>query len=1115
MNKILLIDRFKQLYAELASIKSGGQGKGKLPVVLRYSCGFLLCFMLQSNLFAQQITLKVKQGNLEQVLKEIRKQSGYNYFLNANVLQQAKPVSLQVENAPLKEVLANLFKGQPLTYKLEGNSIIIQANAAAGNTATRARRSGEQNFLDGRVTNSSTGAIIVGASIKTLPSGTMSYTDGNGVFTIPVTDQDQKIQVTFLGMQMTEVNIQGKAFVEVQMNPSSVGLEDVVVTGLYAQNKSTFTGASRSFTGEELKAVAPTSVIEALSMLTPGLVTLEQKATGSNPNALPDILIRGVTSFSNTDQSVNQPLIVRDGTIVTLADLYDMDINEIQSITVLKDASAASLYGAKAANGVIVIERKRIAEGKLKVIYNLISSIQAPDFSDYKVLNPMQKLEYEKLAGLYSSPILEDRYALDSVYNSRYQDIRRGVYTDWLAQPSRIGSTHDHSLRLAGGSQGTRYEVNARFAQVNGVMKGDGRDRYGLGFALEHYAKHGLSFSNRTNFSYVGVVKSPYGEFSHYVQMNPYDRIRDDYGNLKQVLSWDNMNPLYEANLGSYDKNHSKIFSNDFDARWELNQHFRVTSHWNLSMNDMRRTYFQSPLSGMYRNEPDLSKRGSLAIQESKALNYSGNLVLSYNKVHGNNNLLSTNIGGTINRFDTKSFGHRGIGFYSDELDFMKFAAGYPANEKPSGSQDLSADVAGFLNMNYSLNNRYYVDAVYQISGSSKFGVNNRYGHFWSSGLGWNLHNESFLKDKNIDLLKLRGSVGFTGKVSFNSYQALTTYQFGDKLIYLNGIGAVPITIGNPDLKWERTLNYNVGADVSILNRRLNLTADVYLRKTTDLLIDKTVAPSTGVTSGKDNLGEMENKGIEVTLDGYLIRNSSWSWQLGTNLVHNTNKILKISSALEKQNQINNDYESLAPMPQFQEGESTTAIKVVQSGGIDPATGQEIYIKRNGERTFSYNPADKIVVGDLMPKLSGNVFTTVRYQRLSMAAYFGLRNGGYIYNTTRASKVEGANPKLNADERVFNDRWKQPGDIALYKDIADQSAPKQTTRFVEKENTFALERLNFAYDFSPLLAKKIGASKLAVGMSINDLFRLSTVRIERGTSYLYSRGADFNINVIF
>lgn len=1089
----------------------------KLLIIMKLL--FLLLFgvfmQATASVYSQEVSLSVKNVSLEHALKEIRKQSGYSFFLNADLLRKAKPVTLDSKNLSLQKTLDILFEDQPLIYKIDGKSIVVQPKPNPVVAAINSSSSFQQDIVGGRVTSDSLGSYIVGATVKAIPSGKTVITDEKGIFRLDLNPGDTKLTVSYIGMLTETIDVRGRNFIEIRMKSNQLDMDDVVVTGFFNKSKESFTGASQSFTGEQLKALAPTNVLEALIMLTPGMVAVEQKAVGSNPNRLPDILVRGVTSFSNTDQSVNQPLIVRDGTIVTLQDLFDMDINEIESVTILKDASAAALYGAKAANGVIVIERKRITEGKLRISYNLISSVQMPDFSDYNLLNPVQKLEYERLAGLYTAVDQAGQYSLDSMYNERYKGIRSGAQTDWMGKPSRVGFTQDHSLRLAGGSQGTRYELSTRFAKVKGVMKGDGRDRYGLGFVLEHFAPHGLSFTNRTTYSRVNTVESPYGSFSDYTRMNPYDVVYDEYGALRRTLTWDAANPLYEASLGSFNRGWTQLLSDDFDARWNINNNFRVTTHWNVSLNQANVEIFKSPMSALFKDELDLSNKGSLSEQNSKAFNYSGNLVLSYNKIFKDDNLLTVNAGGTISRVDRRNSSFRGVGFYADNLAFMKFAARYPDGEKPNGAQDLNADVTGFLNLNYSFKNRYYVDGVYQTSGSSKFGANNRYGQFWSTGLGWNLHNEGFISSELIDLLKIRGSMGYTGKVNFSSFQALTTYHYQNDLAYLNGIGSVPITIGNPDLKWERTMNYNAGLDIGLLDRRVNLTADFYLRKTTDLLIDKTVAPSTGVVIGKENLGEMENKGIEVRADAYAIRNDRWSWQLGTNLSHNRNKILKISNSLHKQNEQNNERDASIPLPQFIEGESTTTLKVVQSGGIDAATGQEIFIKRNGERTFIYSPIDKITVGDQFPVMYGNFFSTVRYKQLSVAAYFGFTTGGYIYNTTRANKIEGSNPKYNADIRVFEDRWKQPGDITAYRDIADSSLPKVTSRFVEKENTFSLDRFNVAYDFSNQIAKRIGASKLSVVVSMNDVFRMSTVRMERGTSYLYSRGVDFNINVVF
>lgn len=1070
-------------------------------------------FQAAASVFSQTIDLTVKQQSLEKVMQKVRKQSGYNFFFNSKLLQNAKPVTISIKDATLGDALEEIFRDQPLKYAIVGNSIVVTATASSG--PARSETAVVQKVtVTGRVTDSLQ-TPLAGASIVANASGASAQTDEKGEFAIQVTPEDTHIAVSYIGMETSTARIDASRAMRVVLKQTDNTVGDVVVTGFYTKSKSSYTGAATTFSGEELKAVSATNIIEALSTLTPGLVTVENRATGSNPNQLPEILIRGITSLANTDQSVNQPLIVRDGTIISVTDLYDMDINEIETVTVLKDASAAALYGAKAANGVIVIERKRIQSGRMRVAYNQIGSIQFPDFSDYNLLDASQKLEYEQLAGLYSSSDPAEQYRIDSLYNERFKEVRRGVTTDWMAQPSRIGFSLDHSLRLSGGSDRTRFELNARHGSVEGVMKEDYRKRYGVGFVLEYYAPDGLSFSNRSSYSHIDVKNTPYGSFSTYTNMNPYERPYDSFGDHRRVLSWDLDNPLYEANIGSYNINSSQVFNNDFDARWNINNNLRVTTHWNLALNRADYENYTSPQSGQFRNETDPMRKGQMTMSDDKGLSYAGNLVFSYNKIFHDNSLLTANLGGNINRSDFRATGFTGIGFLSEDLKFINFASSYPLGGRPAGNQDLSADVGSFLNVNYMYQNRYFVDGVYQISGSSKFGANNRFGQFWSTGLGWNLHNEAFADNTWMDIFKLRGSMGYTGKISFASYQALTTYRFREDLLYLNGIGAVPITIGNEDLTWERTMNYNAGLDLSFWNRRFNVTADVYLRRTTDLLIDRTIAPSAGTMTGKDNLGEMENKGIELRLSAYLLQQTDFSWQVGTNAVHNQNKILKISSALQRQNEINNSVESLAPLPQFEEGESTSALKVVKSAGIDPATGQEVYITRGGDLTFVYNPDDKVVVGNLLPVVTGNFFTSFRYKNLTAVAYLGFNHGGYVYNTTRASKVEGANPIYNADQRVFSERWKQPGDVALYKDIADRSAPRQTSRFVEKDNTLSLDRLNIAYDFTQPFVKRMGASKLAVGVSINDLFRASTVQIERGTSYLYSRGVDFNINLLF
>lgn len=987
----------------------------------------------------------------------------------------------------------------------------------------------EATVAAGVVVDKKTGEPIISANVAVWAGGkllTGTSTDFDGKFRIISPVSDFELRISFIGYREVVVSSRSDKLenLHVELVEEENTLNDVVITGFVTKNKETFTGSVTEMSGVELRKVSGTNLISAISALTPGMSMVENSSQGSNPNHTPELVLRGMSSFSNSGQQVNQPTIILDGTEITMQDLYDLDINEVDKITVLKDASATALYGSKAANGVIVITRKPILESTLRVQYNFTGNLQVPMLGDYNVLNASEKLEYERLAGLYDAkgavnPVtgLPLQYEYDELYNQRYKAIAAGQNSDWLSQPARTALSQDHSLRVYGGASNLRYELTGRIGDTRGVMKGDYRKRYSIGFKLDYYINNSITISNRTTYQEIDVKNTPYGSFSQYVQMNPYDKMYNEDGTPNTNLSWDINNPLYEASLGSFSKSGERTLTNSTDFRWDISKMFLLTGRFNISSSAGSSDIFTSPKSLVYKNVTDLAKKGQYTKGSTNSSSYNGNLVGTFNKFFKDESLISLSVGWEINHAESSSETLQAIGFFNDHLSYIGNAAGYPTDSKPYGSQAETADVGFFTTGNLSWRNRYFVDATWRTTGSSQFGENNRYGHFWSGGLGWNIMNEPFMKKvkKNFDVFKLRGSMGYTGKVSFSPFQAMTMYQYLNDYEYKNGIGAIPVTIGNVDLTWERTMNYNIGIDLSMFDRRLNLVVDAYIRNTTDLLLDKAKAPSTGVTTAKSNLGELQNKGIEFQLDGYIFRSNDFYWRLATTGYMNRNKITKINNALEeinKENQENADF-YLTPLPQYAEGESVTALKLVRSAGIDPATGKEIYIKRNGERTFVYDPADKVLIGDTEPSYNGTFSTNLYWKGFSVYALFNFRLGAWVYNTTRASKVEGADPKFNADQRVFDDRWKQPGDHALYKDIADTSRPEQTDRFAEEENTLTLGSLNFSYEFSDKFCNRLKLRNLRLGVNFTDILRLSTVKIERGTDYLYSQGFEFYLNV--
>lgn len=981
----------------------------------------------------------------------------------------------------------------------------------------------------GVVVDKATGEPVLSANVAVWSGGkllTGTSTDFNGEFRIISPVSDFELKISFIGYTGVTIHssVSNIENLLIELSEDSQTLEDVVITGFVSKNKETFTGSVTEMSGLELRQVSGTNLISAISALTPGMAMVQNTSQGSNPNHTPELVLRGMSSFSNSGQQVNQPTIILDGTEISMQDLYDLDINEVDKITVLKDASATALYGSKAANGVIVITRKPILESTVRVQYNFTGNLQFPMLDDYNVLSAAEKLEYERLAGLYdakgainSVTGLPLQYEYDELYNQRYKQIAAGQNSDWLSQPARTALSHDHSLRIYGGASNLRYELTGRFGDTRGVMKDDYRKRYSLGFKLDYFIGNSVTLSNRTTYQEIDIKNSPYGSFSQYVDMNPYDRMYNADGTPNTNLAWDIDNPLYEASLGSFSKSGERTLTNSTDFRWDINKMFLLTGHLNITSDIGWSDIFTSPNSRVYKDVTDLSKRGQYTKGSSRGTSYNANIVGTFNKFFKDNSLVSLSAGWEINHYDSQSSTTQAIGFFNDHLSFIGNAVGYPTDSKPFGSQAESADVGLFLTGNLSWRNRYFVDATWRTTGSSQFGENNRFGHFWSGGLGWNVMNENFMSGvkENFDIFKIRGSLGYTGKVSFSPFQAMTMYQYLNDYEYKNGIGAIPVTIGNVDLTWERTMNYNVGIDLSMFDRRLNFVLDAYVRNTTDLLLDKSKAPSTGVTTAKSNLGEMRNYGIEYQFDGYIFRSEDFYWRLATTGYMNRNKITKINSALEEINKENeqNSNLSLVPLPQYAEGESVTALKLVRSAGIDPATGREVYIKRNGERTFEYDPADKVLIGDTEPAFTGTFSTNLYWKGFSLYALFNCRFGAWVYNTTRVSKVEGADPKYNADQRVFNDRWKQPGDNAIYKDISDTSRPKQTDRFAEQDNTVSLGSLNLSYEFADSFCSRLKLRNMRLGVNFTDILRVSTVKIERGTDYLYSQGFEFYLNV--
>lgn len=965
------------------------------------------------------------------------------------------------------------------------------------------------------------GEPLIGAQVRVVGGNVATITDTDGKFTIhSVTLKGQQLAISYIGM--TTQTVKAGHNMHVVMKADNKDLNEVVVNGYFTRKKQTFTGAARTITGEEILQIAPNNIMQTLATLDPGLNIQQNNAAGSNPNNVPDLVIRSTTSLAtNNEVGLNAPLIVIDGVEQDLSALYDIDIHDIERVDILKDASATALYGENAANGVIVIERKRVSQSPVRIRYTFTPDFSFADLSSYNYCNAAQKLELERLAGLYSSKT----GSLDQDYYDKLALVSKGVDTDWMSKPIRNSFSHDHSLSVSGRGSGLDYNITANYANTQGVMKDDGRKRYGMNIYLSYTAIDKLILTLRASHEQLNTKNSKYGSFSDYLACNPYDSPYDDYGNLRKSLSYDMNNPLYEASLSSFDKSESRSQQISLDVRYNILPTFFITAQGSYSTSRGTSDNFVSPESNQYANTTVLSQKGGYTLGNTESDSWAAKLIANY--VHNfdkDGTMLTVNLGSEVKRSDSKSSTLVATGFLNDNQNDLAYATAYPTGASPSGSESLSTSVGVFAAANFMWKNRYVVDGSYRLSGSSKFGTNHRYAPFWSLGLGYNLHNEEFIKKLGwVNTLRVRGSYGYTGSVKFDAYQAITTYKYNSDYLGYTGVGAIPMGMANPDLKWQTTKKFNVGVTSSLLGDRMNVNFDVYNEKTDDMLIDRSLPPSSGATSVKSNLGSQTSNGIEFSLWGKIIKTRDWEWNLSVNGLHSNTTINSISEALKRMNEQNatgtssTGTVSVSPLAQYREGESPTAIYAVRSAGIDPASGKEIYIKKDGSYTYTYNADDQVSCGDTNPIMQGSISTLLKYKHLSMSLSFSYRFGGDMYNSTRKSKVEGINPRKNCDIRAFEQRWKNPGDVVPYLDISDTGGDSSvyTDRFIEKDNELYLSSLYLQYDVPMSFLKKLHIQKLYIGIGTEDLFRLTAAKYERGTSYPYSRAVNMSASVTF
>ena len=1091
---------------------------------------FLLAPLSSSTAYAQRqgwvFDKEIKEQPLPVVLKQLGKTSGYVFSYPVDLMNRYK-VNKRINARNIDEAMSQLLAGLPLTYSVSGRFVNIMKSPArvVQNVAT------DDGFvsLGGSVVDAE-GLPLPGVSVNVAgkPAG---VTDAKGSFKVRVKKGNwAQVVFSFIGMEDVKYRFGGQHSEQgliIKMESDATNLKEVVVNGYFTRKRESFTGSEVTVSGEQLKDIGATNLMNSLSVFNPSLRVTEQLEYGSDPNRLPEVTLRGQSTFDlrgsaeGSRSNPNAPLYIMDGVEVSAQTVYDYDINRIENVIILKDASATAIYGSRGANGVIVITTKRPTPGRIQVDFSANYTISAPDLRDYNLMNAAEKLEYERLAGvyIYGAGGMEGQMIQDKLYNERLQEVARGVNTYWLSQPLQTSLTQRYSATLEGGDNNLRYQLNLNYDNNEGVMKGSGRDNYGISAVLDYNMGENFRVRNELNISELTERNSPYGSFSTYANQNPYERIYDENGDMVgRFTSTNAVNPMINATLPNRDRTKSTIWRDNLSLEWRFLNAFRLTSRISITKTIAEAETFLSPNSPVFENEEEVARKGKATFFDSRDKQIDGNIMLSYYKTFKDVHTLNITAGTNFTDGKYKGQGFTATGFLNDNLTNIYYAQQYAENSKPTASSDVSRLFGVLLNANYGYNEKYYVDFSFRTDGSSKFGKDSRFAPFWSLGLAWNVHKEKFVNE-DFMTLKLRGSVGSTGSINFASSQAITKYYYDAADIYLDNWGATLQGYGNSNLKWQQTMAYNAGFDLTLFKNRLAFYGDVYRKLTDNLLLPMNVAPSTGFISYTENVGKVENVGLEGRLQAWWIRNKNVTWSTTFSAFYNRNRIKEISNELAEMNERNNANADSnvggTVVNQYENGNSTTAIYVVRSAGIDPATGNEVYIKRDGSRTFVYDYRDKVVVGDTEPKVNGNIVNSVSWKGLTLYAVLTYRWGGQAYNATLATKVEGVNPIYNADKRVLYDRWKQPGDIATFRRITDTSPVYQTSRFVQDNNSLTMSNLSLTYTVPAEWIRKWGIDYLKFYASTTDLFRIASIKQERGTSYPYAHTFSLGVNVRF
>ena len=1029
--------------------------------------------------FSQTIRLNLKAAQVTAVLKAIEKQSDYTFFYKTEDLKWLKRIDVNINENTIDNALQKVLKDLPLEYNIEGKTIalnkksdnitLIKPLAIKGLSA--------EEIISGTVKDAN-GQAIPGVSIKVNGTNRVTSTNGAGNFTIEAKIGDV-LTITSIGFTTQQITITGASLGNITLIEDPTNLDELVVVGYSTQKKESLTGALSTISAEKLKNVTSPNVQNLLAGKAPGLFV----APGSGkPGTAGAVIIRGQATLSGT----TSPLWVIDGVIIG-SNPGDLNPEDIENVTVLKDAASTAIYGSQGANGVVIVTTKRAKSGQMSIDVSSKAGFTTLTNGNLEVMNGAELYDY--FASFANASTIKFPRWNPELRNSNF---------DWWDLATKTGFNQNHNVTLQGGSEKLQSLLSVGFYDETGAIKGYDYERYNFRLNTVYKPFKWLTFKPSLVGARRGVTDNQYSVTSMYSNL-PWDSPYDANGNIvpNRSSTWVNSvgtNYLYDLQW-NHSANTNYEFMGNFDFDIQITKNLTFASVNNYRYNNYSASGYQDP-----RSDAGLSTNGRITEYRSEYTRRYTNQILRYNNTWGKHSLSA--LGGyEFNDYRSKTLDVYGTGLIPgfEVLDVVS------TPERTKGGINEWAVQSLLFNSNYSYDGKYLAQVSLRRDGASNFGK--KYGNFFSVSGGWNINREEWFKANYFSTLKLRASYGTVGNRPSALYPQYDLYAVNPAASY-NGIPGLLIDqIGNKNLTWEQTYTTGIGLDVAAFDNRARLTVDYYIKNTDNILYNVPISGLSGVTRIWQNVGKMKNKGIEISVGGDIIRNDDFVWSLDANLSHNINKLTDIY----KTRNVDGTYTAKPIIIGDGLGIAGSASRILQIGlpvdtyympewaGVNVDNGLPMWYKvtrdANGNETerittSNYAQATQEKLGKASPDLFGGITTYLRWKKLDFNAVFGYSIGGKVYNYSR-QEYDSDGTYTDRNQMKLQDgwsRWQKPGDVATHPVARYDNQDKgnsMSSRYLESNDFFRMRSLAFGYNFD---LKKYKVKNLRVFVSGENLF---------------------------